>query len=68
MQLHAQVQLFADGEMTISRESSDDLREGAFITDILPKIKGVGLHPQQRGRGMNSHMHIHGKCGHWGPT
>ena len=35
-----QVQLFADGEMTISRESSDDLREGAFITDILPKIKG----------------------------
>ena len=35
-----QVQLFPDGEMTISRESSDDLREGAFITDILPKIKG----------------------------
>ena len=36
-----QVQLFPDGEITVSRESSDDLREGAFITDILPKIKGV---------------------------
>ncbi len=36
-----QVQLFPDGSLTVSRESSDDTREGTFITDILPKIKGT---------------------------
>ncbi|BDA48953.1 probable phospholipase A1 EG1, chloroplastic/mitochondrial at C-terminar half [Coccomyxa sp. Obi] len=34
-----EVQMFPDGQLTISRESSDDLREGAFAADIIPKIK-----------------------------
>ena len=38
-----EVQMFADGQLTISRESSDDLREGAFAADILPKIKGASF-------------------------
>lgn len=36
----AEVQMFEDGQLTISRESSDDLREGTFVTDIISKIKG----------------------------
>ena len=51
------MQLFADGEMTISRESSDDLREGAFITDILPKIKGMAVHAHSLGWFEFSHAH-----------
>jgi hypothetical protein len=38
-----EVQMFEDGQLTISRESSDDLREGTFVTDIIPKIKGGGF-------------------------
>lgn len=37
-----EVQVLPDGQLTISRASSDDLREGAFVTDILPKLKGGG--------------------------
>ncbi|EIE18845.1 alpha/beta-hydrolase [Coccomyxa subellipsoidea C-169] len=33
-----EVQMFPDGQLTISRETSDDLREGAFAADIIPKI------------------------------
>ncbi len=36
-----EVQMFPDGQLTISRETSDDLREGAFAADIIPKIKGA---------------------------
>lgn len=38
-----EVQIFPDGQLTISRESSDDLREGAFAADIIPKIKGAPM-------------------------
>jgi hypothetical protein len=33
--------MFEDGQITISRGSSDDVREGTFITEIIPKIKGL---------------------------
>lgn len=36
-----EVQMLPDGQLTISRETSDDLREGAFAADIIPKIKGA---------------------------
>jgi hypothetical protein len=45
-----EVQMFPDGQLTISRESSDDLREGAFAADIIPKIKGA------------CHMHCYSYC------
>lgn len=36
-----EVQMLAGGQLAISRQSSDDLREGAFAADILPKLKGA---------------------------
>ena len=35
-----EVTLFPHGKVSISGISTDDVREGAVLTDILPKIKG----------------------------
>ena len=35
-----EVNLFPHGKVSISDVSTDDVREGAVLTDILPKIKG----------------------------
>lgn len=35
-----EVNLFAHGKVSLSGVSTDDVREGAVLTDILPKIKG----------------------------
>ena len=36
-----EVNLFPHGKVSLSGVSTDDVREGAVLTDILPKIKGV---------------------------
>lgn len=38
-----EVNLFPHGKVAISGVSTDDVREGAVLTDILPKIKGKNM-------------------------
>ena len=36
-----EVNLFHHGKVVLSGASTDDVREGAIITDLMPKIKGA---------------------------
>lgn len=36
-----EVNVFHHGKVVISEASTDDVREGAILTDLMPKIKGT---------------------------